>query len=310
MRSPILRLLRNYYGKEKKSCKEEEALSAPVAALTRCNSYPLDRKIADLLGDFSMKLCYYPPVISFKSLFGVPAQKIMAQSAGVVAKVNAFAPSYEALSEQALKEKTHAFRNRLAAGETEEELLPEAFAAVREAARRTVKLRHFDVQLVGGLVLNNRGIAEMKTCEGKTLVATLPAYLNALEGKGVHLVTVNEYLAMRDAAWMGEIYHALGLTTGCITHSESYVYDPTHQNPSDPLDKERDAEGGFKIVHEFLRPVLKAQAYKADIIYGTNNEYGFDYLRDNLVQTKDDMVQREHAFAIVDEVDSILIDEA
>src|SRR3989344_5313627 len=306
MRSPILRLLRNYYGKEKKSCKEEEALSAPVAALTRCNSDPLDRKIADLLGDFSMKLCYYPPVISFKSLFGDPAQKIMAQSAGVVAKVNAFAPSYEALSEQALKEKTHAFRNRLAAGETEEELLPEAFAAVREAARRTVKLRHFDVQLVGGLVLNNRGIAEMKTGEGKTLVATLPAYLNALWNKGVHIVTVNDYLARRGAAGVGQGDAGLGMSVGVINQAASYRYDAGHKE----TDEKRDEEGSFKIFYEFLRPCTRREAYEADITYGTNSEFGFDYLRDNISYGERELRQRGHYFAIVDEIDSILIDEA
>ena len=250
-------------------------------------------------------------------IFGDANQKYTDSLKPIVQKINNLENDFGKFSDSELKDKTAEFKRRLnpstdAKGvpETLDSILPEAFAAVREAAKRTLGQRHFDVQLMGGIVLHRGGIAEMKTGEGKTLVATLPAYLNALEGKGVHLVTVNEYLAMRDAAWMGEIYHALGLTTGCITHSESYVYDPTHQNPSDPLDKERDAEGGFKIVHEFLRPVLKAQAYKADIIYGTNNEYGFDYLRDNLVQTKDDMVQREHAFAIVDEVDSILIDEA
>ena len=253
-----------------------------------------------------MKLCYYPPVISFKSLFGDPAQKIMAQSAGVVAKVNAFAPSYEALSEQALKEKTHAFRNRLAAGETEEELLPEAFAAVREAARRTTALRHFDVQLVGGLVLNNRGIAEMKTGEGKTLVATLPAYLNALWNKGVHIVTVNDYLARRDAVWMGQIYSALGLSVGVINHDSSYRYDPAHSE----ADAKRDAEGSFRVVYEFLRPSTRHEAYEADVTYGTNSEFGFDYLRDNIAYSQNELRQRGHYFAIVDEIDSILIDEA
>jgi len=245
-------------------------------------------------------------VISFKSLFGDPAQKIMAQSAGVVAKVNAFSAAYEALSEQALKEKTHAFRNRLAAGETEEELLPEAFAAVREAARRTVKLRHFDVQLVGGLVLNNRGIAEMKTGEGKTLVATLPAYLNALWNKGVHIVTVNDYLARRDAVWMGQIYSALGLSVGVINHDSSYRYDPAHSE----ADAKRDAEGSFRVVYEFLRPSTRREAYEADITYGTNSEFGFDYLRDNIAYSQNELRQRGHYFAIVDEIDSILIDEA
>ena len=153
----------------------------------------------------------------------------MAQSHGMVEAVNAFAPEYEALSDDALREKTHAFRNRLAGGETESELLPEVFAAVRESARRSVKLRHFDVQLVGGLVLNNRGIAEMKTGEGKTLVATLPAYLNALWNKGVHIVTVNDYLARRDAAWMGQGDASLGMSGGGINQDAAYRHDAGHK---------------------------------------------------------------------------------
>src|SRR3989338_9743055 len=170
-------------------------------------------------------------MFSLKKLFGDPAQKIMAKSSQTVAAVNAFAESYEGLSDEALKEKTALFRGRLAEGETEEAVLPEAFAAVRESARRTVKLRPFDVQLVGGIVLNNNSIAEMKTGECKTLVATLPAYLNALTGRGVHVVTVNDYLARRDAVWMGQIHHALGLSVSCINHEASYLYDPAHVSP-------------------------------------------------------------------------------
>ncbi len=253
-------------------------------------------------------------MISFKGLFGDPAQKIMAKSASVVSAVNTFAAEYEALTDETLKEKTHKFRNRLAAGlargmaegETEEELLPEVFAAVREAARRTMKLRHFDVQLVGGLVLNNRGIAEMKTGEGKTLVATLPAYLNALWNKGVHIVTVNDYLARRDAVWMGQIYAALGMSVGVVNHDASYRYDPVHSE----ADAKRDAEGSFRIVYEFLRPSTRREAYEADITYGTNSEFGFDYLRDNIAYSEKELRQRGHYFAIVDEIDSILIDEA
>ena len=230
----------------------------------------------------------------------------MAKSSAVVAAVNALEAEFQALSDEELKEKTHKFRNRLAAGETEEELLPEAFAAVREAARRTMKLRHFDVQLVGGLVLNNRGIAEMKTGEGKTLVATLPAYLNALWNKGVHIVTVNDYLARRDAVWMGQIYAALGLSVGVINHDSSFRYDPAHSE----ADAKRDAEGSFRVVYEFLRPSTRREAYEADITYGTNSEFGFDYLRDNIAYSEKDLRQRGHYFAIVDEIDSILIDEA
>jgi len=245
-------------------------------------------------------------MFSLKKLFGDPAQKIMAKSSQTVAAVNAFAESYEGLSDEALKEKTALFRGRLAKGETEEAVLPEAFAAVRESARRTVKLRPFDVQLVGGIVLNNNSIAEMKTGEGKTLVATLPAYLNALHGKGVHIVTVNDYLARRDAVWMGQIYAALGMSVGVINHDSSYRYDASHVD----LDKDRDMEGSFRVFHEFLRPCTRREAYEADITYGTNSEFGFDYLRDNIAYSERELRQRGHYFAIVDEIDSILIDEA
>ena len=177
---------------------------------------------------------------------------------------------------------------------------------MREAAKRTLGQRHFDVQLLGGIALFKGGIAEMKTGEGKTLVATLPAYLAALEGKGVHVVTVNDYLSRRDAVWMGQIYNALGLSVGVLNHDESFVYDQTHTNK----DKERDELGSFHVVHEFLRPATKQDGYRADITYGTNNEFGFDYLRDNLLYNKDALTQTNHHYAIVDEIDSILIDEA
>src|SRR5712691_7664166 len=172
----------------------------------------------------------------------------------------------------------------------------EAIAVCREAARRTVRMRHFDVQLMGGMILHRGTIAEMATGEGKTLVATLPAYLNALPGLGTHIVTVNDYLARRDAQWMGPIYHALGLSVGVIQREVSYLYDPSHASPDIRL--------------QALRPCSRREAYQADITYGTNNEFGFDYLRDNMRFSLEDMVQREHCYAIVDEVDSILIDEA
>ena len=245
-------------------------------------------------------------MFSLKKLFGDPAQKIMAASSQMVAAVNAFASAYEGLSDEALKGKTALFRDRLAKGETEKEILPEAYAAVRESARRTVKLRPFDVQIVGGLVLNSHSIAEMKTGEGKTLVATLPAYLNALWAKGVHIVTVNDYLARRDAVWMGQIYAALGMSVGVINHDSSYIYDSAHID----LDKDRDLEGSFRVFHEFLRPCTRREAYEADITYGTNSEFGFDYLRDNIAYSERELRQRGHYFAIVDEIDSILIDEA
>ena len=195
-----------------------------------------------------------------------------------VPAINALEPEYEKLSDEALRAKTVEFRERLAKGETLDDLLPEAFAAVREASKRTLGLRHFDVQLIGGMVLHEGKISEMKTGEGKTLVATLPVYLNALAGKGVHVVTVNDYLATRDSEWMGQLYGFLGMTTGVIVHGL--------------MDNERMA------------------AYRADITYGTNNEFGFDYLRDNMKYRLEDMVQRDFFYAIVDEVDSILIDEA
>src|SRR5438105_4087931 len=196
----------------------------------------------------------------------------------LVEQVAVFEPALKGLSDEQLRGKTPELRERLAKGETLDDLLPEAFAVVREAGRRTVNMRHFDVQLIGGAVLHRGAIAEMKTGEGKTLVATLPAYLNALEGKGVHVVTVNDYLARRDSEWMGRIYRFLGMTVGVIQH--------------DLNDAERQV------------------AYAADITYGTNNEFGFDYLRDNMKFELAHYVQRGHHFAIVDEVDSILIDEA
>jgi preprotein translocase subunit SecA len=215
----------------------------------------------------------------------------------LVQRINALEPELTPLSDHALADKTQTFKKRLAAGETLDDILPEAFAACREMSRRKLNMRHFDVQLIGGMILHKGRISEMKTGEGKTLVATLPIYLNALEGKGAHLVTVNDYLAKRDAQWMGQLYHALGLSTGVIQHDASFLYDPTY----DAADK--------RLQH--LRPCTRPEAYRADITYGTNNEYGFDYLRDNLVVTAlDQCVQRELNFAIVDEVDSILIDEA
>lgn len=223
-------------------------------------------------------------------------------------------------SDEELKQKTNEFRVRIANGVAEgkteaamlDQIAPEAFALVREISRRTLGQRHFDVQLLGGMILHRGDIAEMRTGEGKTLVATLPAYLNAITGKGVHVVTVNDYLSRRDGAWMGQIYHALGLTVGIINHEASFIYDPMHvpQEQMDAEDVERDREGSFKVMHDFLRPCTRREAYAADITYGTNNEFGFDYLRDNLEYEAEKLRQREYHFAIVDEIDSILIDEA
>src|SRR5215218_10226625 len=213
-----------------------------------------------------------------KKIFGSANDRRVKAYRPKVAAINALEPELEALSDANLRGRTDAFRADLSAGKTLDDILVPAFATVREAAKRTLGQRHFDVQLIGGMVLHEGGIAEMKTGEGKTLVATLPVYLNAVAGKGVHVVTVNDYLARRDADWMGQIYKFLGLSVGVIVHGLD--------------DEERKA------------------AYDCDITYGTNNEYGFDYLRDNMKYEFAQMVQRGHNFAIVDEVDSILIDEA
>jgi len=223
-----------------------------------------------------------------------------------VTRVNTLEEGMKARSDEALHTYSLELRERLLQGATTDDIAPEAFALVREAARRTLGQRHYDVQLLGGMIMHKGGVAEMRTGEGKTLVATLPTYLNALSGKGVHVVTVNDYLSRRDAAWMGQVYHALGLSVAVINHDASFLYDPTHTE----LDTERDETGSFKVVREFLRPVSRKEAYAADITYGTNNEFGFDYLRDNIAYRAEDMVQRPHHYAIVDEVDSILIDEA
>jgi len=242
----------------------------------------------------------------FKGIFGSPESKTLKSWNPILIKVNNLEEKFQKLSEQELKDQTLLFRKRLSEGENLDDLLPEAFAAVREASRRTLGQRHFDVQILGGVALHKGGIAEMRTGEGKTLVATLPAYLNALHGNGVHVVTVNDYLSRRDAVWMGQIYFALGLSVGVLNHSASFIYDPKHADK----DKERDETGSFHIVHEFLRPVSKAEAYRADITYGTNNEFGFDYLRDNLQYDQNLLSQKNFNYAIVDEIDSILIDEA
>ena len=241
-----------------------------------------------------------------KTLFGDPNARKIAELQPIVDRVRGFEPDISALSDEELREKTDEFKKRLGEGETLDDILPEAFATVREAAKRTRNERHFDVQILGGIVMHQGGIAEMRTGEGKTLVATLPTYLNALTGKGVHVVTVNDYLSRRDAVWMGQVYAFLGLTIGVVNGDASYLYDAAHQE----LDAMRDQTGSFRVFYEFLRPCNRPDAYRADITYGTNNEYGFDYLRDNISYDAKDLRQREHAFAIVDEIDSILIDEA
>ena len=230
-------------------------------------------------------------------IFGSKNDREIKRLRPIVDRINALESSLIPLSDLALTDKTQEFRKRLEAGEPLDDLLPDAFAVCREVSKRRLSMRHFDVQLLGGMVLHQGKISEMKTGEGKTLVATLSLYLNALPGKGAHLVTVNDYLAKRDAQWMGPLYHALGLSVGVIQHDASFLFDPNF----DASDK--------RLQH--LRPCTRHEAYRADLTYGTNNEFGFDYLRDNLIVTDiNQAVQRELHYAIVDEVDSILIDEA
>ncbi|GAB5046284.1 preprotein translocase subunit SecA [Thermodesulfovibrio sp. TK110] len=231
-----------------------------------------------------------------EKIFGTKNERELKRYFKIVEEINALESTISNLSDDTLKTKTEEFKERLAKGESLDDILVEAFAVVREVAKRTLGMRHFDVQLVGGLVLHEGKIAEMKTGEGKTLVATLAAYLNALEGKGVHVVTVNDYLARRDVQWMGPIYNFLGLSVGVIQPDASFVYDPSYRVPDKRFDR--------------LRPCSKKEAYFADITYGTNNEFGFDYLRDNMCYSIEEQCQRELNYAIVDEVDSILIDEA
>ncbi|HIY74279.1 MAG TPA: preprotein translocase subunit SecA, partial [Candidatus Intestinimonas merdavium] len=213
-----------------------------------------------------------------KKLFGTSSEREVKAISPIVDKIEALDAAYSALTDEQLQAKTQEFKDRYQNGESLDDLLPEAFAACREAAWRVLGMKPYRVQLIGGIILHQGRIAEMKTGEGKTLVATLPAYLNALTGRGVHIVTVNDYLAKRDSEWMGKVYRFMGLTVGLVIHG--------------------------------VMGVDKHRAYDADITYGTNNEFGFDYLRDNMAIYKQEMVQRDHAFAIVDEVDSILIDEA
>ncbi len=236
--------------------------------------------------------------IVFKKVLGDPQARTVKRLRRRVKDINALADTYKNMSDSKLQAQTNILKKRLAK-ESLDKILPDAFAVVREAATRALGQRHFDVQLIGGMVLHEGNVAEMKTGEGKTLVATAPVYLNALTEKGVHVVTVNDYLAQRDAGWMAQVYHFLGLTTGVIVGDHSYIYDPEYAN-TEHEDKR----------FRHLKPVTRRQAYEADVTYGTNNEFGFDYLRDNMVRETDQLRQRELHFAIVDEVDSILIDEA
>jgi preprotein translocase subunit SecA len=231
-----------------------------------------------------------------RKFFGTKNDRELKRLLPLVEQITSLEAKVTNLSDEQLRDQTEEFKKRLQAGETLDDILPESFAVVREVSRRRLKMRHFDVQMLGGIVLHEGKIAEMKTGEGKTLVATLPVYLNALEGKGVHVITVNDYLAKRDTQWMGPIYGFLGLSIGVIQHDSSFIYDPTYFSTDKRLD--------------FLKPCSRKEAYLADITYGTNNEFGFDYLRDNMKYDISDYCQRELNYAIVDEVDSILIDEA
>jgi len=243
----------------------------------------------------------------FSKIFGDESSKFIKNTEKTVSEINALESEMLSLADEDFPKKTLEFKDRIAKGESLDSMLPEAFALVREAAKRNLKERHYDVQLVGGLALHRGKIAEMRTGEGKTLVAVLPAYLNALTGDGVHIVTVNDYLSRIGAVLMGQVYNFLGLSVSVInSQNVSYLYNSTHKEE----DQERDKVGEFKIVYDFLKPCSRKEAYQADITYGTNHEYGFDYLRDNLAVSVNDLVQRGHNFAIVDEVDSILIDEA
>ncbi|MEK7482448.1 MAG: preprotein translocase subunit SecA, partial [Patescibacteria group bacterium] len=270
----------------------------------------------------------------FAKLFKAPNEKYIQKLRPLVEEINSWEKKTAVFSDVQLKEKTQELKKQLAEGKTLDDVLAEAFALAREAAKRTLKQRPFDSQLFGGIALHQGKIAEMKTGEGKTLAATLPAYLNGLTGRGVHIVTVNDYLAKRDMVWMGQIYDALGLSVGCIVHENAYLYDGDYQlemkneklkmkndnekskmnerenERDDERDETRDVAGGFKVVESFLRPVSRKEAYAADITYGTNNEFGFDYLRDNMVYSLEQRSQRDFYYAIVDEIDSILIDEA
>jgi preprotein translocase subunit SecA len=245
----------------------------------------------------------------FTKIFSLFKKNYLQEWQPLVEKINFLEKDFEKIPDDKLKEKTFEFKERLKKGETLDDILPEAFALVRESAKRTLNQRHYDVQILGGIGLHKGMVIEMMTGEGKTITATLAAYLNALTEEGVHIVTVNDYLAQRDTVWMGQIYYLLGLTTSCLVHDNAFIYDPNFVPEKEDI--KRDILGSFQVFHEYLRPVSRKEAYLADIVYGTNHEFGFDYLRDNLVHSKDDLVQVKGLnHAIVDEVDSILIDEA
>ncbi len=261
-----------------------------------------------------------------EKFFPDESKKTIKKLLPLVDKVFSYEEELKALSLEDLKAKSLSLKKEVeekVSGKTGEDLkisekkalheaLPLAFALVRESSRRTLHMMHYRVQVIGGILLHEGHISEMRTGEGKTLVATLPAYLNALSGRGVHIVTVNDYLSRRDAVWMGQVFDTLGLSVAVINHQSSFLYDSaelTDESKSED-DRARDEVGSYKIIYDYLKPCTRQEAYKADITYGTNNEFGFDYLRDNIGYNKEQLSQREHHYAIVDEIDSILIDEA
>jgi preprotein translocase subunit SecA len=255
------------------------------------------------------------PMSWITKLLGDPNAKVVAKLRQEVASINGFETAIAALKDDQLQAKTAEFKQRLEEGVNLDDIAHEAFAVVREASKRVLGQRHYDVQLMGGLVLHRTGIAEMRTGEGKTLTGTAPVYLNALSGKGVHVITVNDYLAKRDAVWMGRVFHFLGLSIGCIQHESGYRYDESYKAPVEEVKAENADEvkattQSFRVQMDNLRPATRKEAYDADITFGTNNEFGFDYLRDNMAPAPENMVQRGLNYAVVDEVDSILIDEA
>ncbi|MDP2951161.1 MAG: hypothetical protein Q8N55_02130, partial [bacterium] len=275
-----------------------------------------------------------------ENIFKDPEKAYLQKAQKKVQEINDLEKDLEKLSNESLKTKALSLKNEIQQGKNPDDFLVMAFALVRESSKRTLQQRHFDSQLLAGIALNEGKVIEMKTGEGKTLASTTTCFLNGLTGKGVHLITVNDYLAKRDAVWMGQIYHALGLTISCLAHDGAFIYDPTYgqQNPKSEIlnskqiqnskfkiqnasinsleekeserDRKRDLEGSFKVEESYLKPCLRKEAYLSDITYGTNHEFGFDYLRDNLVQALDHKVQRGFNYAIIDEVDSVLIDEA
>ena len=242
------------------------------------------------------------------NIIGTESNRLIKKWDGLVKEINSLEPKMKILKDEDFKAKTEELKLKIKEGTSLDDILPEAFALVREASKRVYNERHYDVQLIGGIALHKGNVAEMRTGEGKTLMATLPAYLNSLTSLGVHVVTVNDYLSRRDAVWMGPVFAMLGVTVAVVnSQNTSYIYDPSHK---DKEEVEGSDIGAFKVQYEFLRPCTRKEAYAADITYGTNNEFGFDFLRDNLANNINDVVQRGHNFAVVDEVDSILIDES